>query len=172
MDLSLFYGYGNEANLYGYSDSDWGGDQDERKSTTGYVFYLGPTTFTWAFKKQSIVAMSSCEAKYVAASATVYEAIWLRSLLEEFDHPQNESTTIYVDNKFAIELAKNPIHHGRSKHIDIKFHFIRDHVKHKTAKFEYCSTTEQVLDIFTKALPTDTFTKLKAKLGMKIASAD
>ena len=89
IDLGLFYGYGNEAKLYGHSDSDWGGDQDERKSTTGYVFYLGPTAFTWASKKQSIVALSSCEAEYVAASAAVCEAIWLRNLLEEFDQTQD-----------------------------------------------------------------------------------
>ena len=172
MDLGLFYSYGNEANLYGYSDSDWGGDQDERKSTTGYVFYLGPTAFTWASKKQSIVALSSCEAEYVAASAAVCEAIWLRNLLEEFDHTQDESTTIHVDNKSAIELAKNPIQHGRSKHIDIRYHFIRDHVKQKTVKQKYCSTTEQVADIFTKALSTDNFRRLREKRGMKITSED
>ena len=171
-DLGLFYGYGNEAKLYGHSDSDWGGDQDERKSTTGYVFYLGPTAFTWASKKQSIVALSSCEAEYVAASAAVCEAIWLRNLLEEFDHTQDESTTIHVDNKSAIELAKNPIQHGRSKHIDIRYHFIRDHVKQKTVKLKYCRTIEQVADIFTKALPTDTFTRLRKRLGMKITSED
>ncbi|KAJ8646248.1 hypothetical protein MRB53_007996 [Persea americana] len=129
MDLGSFYGDGSEAKLYGYSDSDWGGDQDERNSTTRYVLYLGTIAFTWVSKKQSIVALSTCEVEYVAASAAVCEAIWLRNLLEEFDHPQDESTTIHVDNKSAIELAKNPIHHGRSKHIDIGYHFIRDHVK-------------------------------------------
>ena len=75
MDLGFFYGYGSEAKLYGYSDSDWGDDQDERKSTTGYVFYLGTTAFTWVSKKQSIVALSTCEAEYVAASGAVCEAI-------------------------------------------------------------------------------------------------
>ncbi|KAJ8628309.1 hypothetical protein MRB53_021616 [Persea americana] len=115
MDLGLFYDYGNESKLYGYSDSDWGSDQDERKSTIGYVFYLGSTTFTWVSKKQSTVALSTCETEYVAASAAVCEAIWLRNLLEEFDHSQEESSTIHVDNKSGIELAKNPIQHGRSK---------------------------------------------------------
>ena len=77
-----------------------------------------------------------------------------------------------MDNKSAIELVKNPIQHKRSKHIDIKYHFIRDHVKQKTVKLEYCSTTEQVTDFFTKTLPTDNFTRLRAKLVMKIASED
>ncbi|KAJ8625623.1 hypothetical protein MRB53_034153 [Persea americana] len=75
MDLGIFYGYGIETKLYGYSDSDWGGDQDEIKSTTGYMFYLGSTAFTWVSKKQSIVALSTCEAEYVAASGAVCEAI-------------------------------------------------------------------------------------------------
>ena len=163
MDLCLFYNYGNEAKLYGYLDNDWGGDQNERKSTTGYMFYLGSTAFALVFKKQSIIVLSTYEAKYGAALVEVCEVIWLRNLLEEFDHPKDESTTIHVDNKSAIKLAKNPIQHGRSKHIDIKFHFIRDHVKQKTMKLEYCSTTEQVADIFTKALPTDTFIRLKSK---------
>ena len=77
-----------------------------------------------------------------------------------------------MDNKSVIELAKNPIQHRRSKHIDIRYHFIRDHVKQKTVKLKYCSTTEQVADIFTKALPTDTFTRLRKRLGMKITSKD
>ena len=128
MDLGILYAFGNEAKLYGYSDSDWGGDQDERKSDTGYVFYLGSTAFTWVSKKQSVVALPTCEAEYVAATAAVYEVIWLTKLPEEFDYPQDESITIHVDNKSAIELSKNLIQHGRSKHIDIRFHFIRDHV--------------------------------------------
>ena len=106
-------------------------------------------------KKQYVVALSSCE------------AIWLRNLLEQLNHPQEDSTPIYVDNKSAIELAKNPVQHGRSKHIDIKYHFLGDHLKQRTVKLEYCNTKEQMADIFTKALPTDTFIKLRTMLGMK-----
>ncbi|KAL5824888.1 hypothetical protein ACOSQ3_020951 [Xanthoceras sorbifolium] len=111
--------------LMGYSDSDWGRDPEERKSTTGYVFYFGSTAFTWTSKKQPIVALSSCEAEYVAVSFIVCEAIWLRNLLAGLNHTQEGSTMIYVDNKSAIELSKNPIQHGRSKHIDTRFHFLR-----------------------------------------------
>lgn len=148
--------------------SDWGGDQDESKSTIGYVFYLGSTTSTWNSKKENVVALSSCEAEYVVASSTVCEAIWLKNLLKELNHPQEESTIIYVDNKSAIELAKNSVQHGRSKHIDTMFHFIRNHVKQKTIKLEYYNTIEQVADIFTKALPTEAFKKLIEMLGMKL----
>ena len=85
-------------------------------------------------KKQSIVALSTCEAEYVASSTSIYEAIWLKNLLKEFDHSQEESIIIYVDNKSAIKHSKNPIQHGRSKHIDMKYHFLRDYVKQKVVK--------------------------------------
>ena len=87
MNFGLLYSYNNDATLYGYSNSDQGGDQDERKNTTRYVFYLGLIAFTWMFKKQSIVALSTREVEYVVASFSVSEAIWLKNLLKEFDHP-------------------------------------------------------------------------------------
>ena len=166
LNFGLFYDYGKDAKLVGYSDSDWGGDEEETKSTTGYVFYLGSTAFSWTSKKQAVVALSSCEAEYVALSSTVCEAIWLRNLLESLNHPQEESTEIHVEG--ANKLAKNPIQHGRSKHIHIRFHFLRDHVnKQKTIKLVYCPTLEQVADIFTKPLPAESFTWLRQMLGMK-----
>ncbi|CAO2836221.1 unnamed protein product [Amaranthus hypochondriacus] len=161
LDYGMFYSYGNEATLYGYSDSDWAGDQDERKSTSGYAFYLGSTAFTWSSKKQSVVALSSCEAEYIAASSAVCEAIWLRNLLQELGHVQEKPTTIHVDNVSAIKLAKNPVQHGRSKHIDTRFHFLRDQVKEGPISLKYCNTAEQVADIFTKPLPYEAFKKIK-----------
>ena len=112
------------------------------------------------------MALSSCEAEYVAAASTVCEAIWLRNILKELDHPQERPTMILVDNKSAIQLAKDPVHHGRSKHIDTRFHFLRDHVKKKTIVLEYCHTLDQVADIFTKPLTADAFRRLRDKLGM------
>lgn len=97
----------------------------------------------------------------------LFEAIWLRNILKELDHPQDELTVIFVDNISAIQLAKNLVHHGRSKHIDTRFHFLRDHVKHKTMKLEYCHTMEQVADIFTKPLTVESFRRLRNMLGMK-----
>ncbi|KAJ3689816.1 hypothetical protein LUZ61_018980 [Rhynchospora tenuis] len=107
--LGLFYSNSEEYKLMGYSDSDWCGDVDDRKSTSGYVFYMGDTAFTWASKKQPIVTLSTCEAEYVAASWCVAHTIWLRNLLRELKLPQHEATEIQVDNKSAIELAKNPV---------------------------------------------------------------
>uniref|UniRef100_A0A803MZM1 Reverse transcriptase Ty1/copia-type domain-containing protein n=1 Tax=Chenopodium quinoa TaxID=63459 RepID=A0A803MZM1_CHEQI len=115
LDYGMFYSYGDEAKLSGYSNSDWAGDLDDRKR---YAFYLGSTTFTWRSKKQPVVALSSCDAEYIASPSAVCEALWLRNLLQELCHAQEESTIVYVDNVSAIKLAKNPVQHGRSKHID------------------------------------------------------
>ncbi|GJZ01586.1 retrovirus-related pol polyprotein from transposon TNT 1-94 [Tanacetum coccineum] len=106
--LRLFYSSSKEYKLKGYSNSDWHGDVDDRKSTSGYVFFMGETAFTWASKKQPIVALSTCEAEYVAASWTVCHAIWLRNLLRELKNEQDDLTEIKVDNKSTIELARNP----------------------------------------------------------------
>ena len=86
---------------------------------------------------------------------------------EELNHPQKESTVIFVDNKSAIELAKNPVQHGRSKHIDTRFHFLRDHVKQKIVELKYCYTMEQVTNIFTKLLSNESFNRLRNLFGMR-----
>ena len=96
------------------------------------------------------------------------ETIWLKNLLKEFDHPQEESIIIYVDNKSAIKISENPVQHGRSKHIDMKYYFLRDYVKQKVVKLQYCNTEEQVANIFTKALPVDRFRRLRIVLGVKM----
>ncbi|XP_052483025.1 secreted RxLR effector protein 161-like [Gossypium raimondii] len=124
VSLGLFYSNMEDYKLIGYSDSDWCGDLDNRKSTLGYVFFLGNTAFTWLSKKQPIVTLSTREAEYVAASWYVCHAIWLRNLLAELEQQQLGATEIRVDNKSVIELAKNPGNHEKSKHIGIPFHFI------------------------------------------------
>ena len=162
----LFYSSSQNSHLVGYSDSDWGGDLDDRKSTTGFVFFMGNTAFTWFSKKQPIVTLSTCETEYVAASSCVCHAIWLKELLKEIHLHHDEVIKICVDNKSAIALAKNPVHHERSKHIDTRFHFIRDHVKKKEIELTYVKLNDQIADIFTKPLKVDLFNKFKMLLGM------
>ncbi|KAK2993848.1 hypothetical protein RJ640_027325 [Escallonia rubra] len=152
------------------NDSDWARDVDDRKSTTGFVFYFGKATFTWTSKKQSIVTLSTCEAEYVAATSTVCHAIWLRSLLKELSFIQDESTQIYVDNKSAIALAKNPVFHDRSKHIDTQYHFIRESIAKKQVQVKYVKSEDQDADIFTKPLNREVFEKLRNRLGMRESS--
>ncbi|KAJ3701279.1 hypothetical protein LUZ61_004984 [Rhynchospora tenuis] len=167
LSHGLFYSYTDEFDLVGYTDSDWCGDIDDRKSTAGFVFYMGDTTFTWVSKKQPIVTLSTCEAEYVAASSCVCHAIWLRKLLKDMNFARDQPTEIRVDNKSAIELAKNPVHHERSKHIDIRFHFIREHVKDGDVELTHVASREQVADIFTKPLGVELFNRFKKMLGMR-----
>ena len=166
LSLGLFYSKTEDYKLVDYSDSDWCEDIDDWKSTSGYVFFMGNIAFTWLSNKQSIVTLSMCETEYVAVSWCVCHAIWLRNLLSKMELKQRGATVIQVDNKSAIELAKNPINHERSKHIDVRFHFIRDHVKEGNVEVLHVASQNQVEDIFRKSLPKVLFDKYKKMIGM------
>ena len=115
--------------IQGFSDSDFAGDSDDRKSTSGQVFFIGKSAITWNTVKQSVVALSSCEAEYIAASAASCQGIWIIRFIEELLNIKMRPFKLFVDNVSAISLHKNPSQHGRSKHIDTKVHFIRDCMK-------------------------------------------
>ena len=152
--------------LVGYSDSDWAGDQDTRKSTTGYVFQINNCTVSWSSRKQSTVAKSSTEAEYVALSTATQEAIWLRRLMVDLGKDMDIPTTIYEDNQGAIELAKNPKYHNRTKHIDVCFHFVRERIASNEIHVEYCPTEFMTADIMTKGLTRVVFEKFRDMLGV------
>ena len=166
LDNGIFYSYSNNFRLVGYTDSDWVGDAETQKSTSGYAFFLGSGSFSWSSKKQQVVALSSAEAEYMAATSTACQAVWLRRMLNELMHEQEGPTKIMCDNKSAIALAKNPVFHGRSKHIGIKYHYIRELVKSEEIELEFCRSEDQVADILTKPLKADMFEKLKMMLGV------
>ena len=166
IDFGLLYSFSKDYKLIGYSDSDCGGDIDDRKSTSEFVFFMGDTAFTWMSKKQPIVTLSSCEAEYVAATSCVCHAIWLRNLLKELSMTQEDPTQICVDNKSAIALAKNPVFHDRSKHIDICYHYIRECITRKDVQVEYVKSQDQIADIFTKPLKFEDFVRLRNLLGL------
>ena len=166
LSLGLFYSRTEDYKLVGYSDSDRCGDINDRKSTSVYVFFMGNTTFTWLSKKHPIVTLSTCEAEYVVASWCVCHTIWLRNVLSEMKLKQRGATIIQVDNKLAIEFAKNLVNHERSKHIDVRFHFIRDHVKEGNVELLHVARQDQVGDIFTKPLPKVLFDKYKKMIDM------
>ena len=159
--IGLYYSVSNDYKLVGYSDNDWSRDMDDCKSTTSFVFYMGGTTFTWVLKKKSIVTLSTCEAEYVAVTSCVCYEIWFQNLLKEMSVLQKESTKIFVDNKAAIALAKNPVFHDRSKHIDTRYHYIRECIARKDVQLEYVKSHDQVVNIFTKPLKQEYFIKLK-----------
>lgn len=120
------------------------------KNTSDCMFTIGSAAFSWSSKKQPVVALSSYETKYIAATSCACQAIRLRNLMEEIHHPHHEPTQIYIDNMSVIALVKNLVAHGRSKHIDTKYHFIRQQVKEDNIKLVYCRTEDQVTDIFMK----------------------
>jgi hypothetical protein len=111
--------------LVSFTNSDWAGDPDDWKSTTGYVFSLGSIPVTWACKKQQAIALSSVEAEYRAVVNASQEALWLRQILSEFGFQQHHLTNLWCDNQSAIKLAKDPVQHQCSKHIELHMHFIR-----------------------------------------------
>lgn len=152
--------------LVGYSDSDLGGDVDSRKSTSGMLFFLGSSPVTWQSQKQKIVALSSCESEYVAAATAACQGIWLARLLAELRNGEAESVVLKVDNKSAIALAKNPVFHDRSKHIELKYHFIRDCVETKKIELEFIATEHQLADMFTKPLGRVRLLHLRSSGGM------
>ncbi|GKU98369.1 hypothetical protein SLEP1_g11381 [Rubroshorea leprosula] len=170
LNYGLFYSSTDNCAIIGYSDSDWAGDLDDRKSTSGYCFNFGATSFSWSSKKQSVVALSTCEAEYVAAASSACQAIWLLNLMNQIYAPMKGPMKIFVDNVSAIDLAKNPITHGRSKHIDVRFHFLRDQVGKKAIELVYCKSENQVADILTKPLKFEAFIKLRSMLGMTTLS--
>eukprot|EP00253_Pinus_taeda_P029013 PITA_29013 len=147
--------------LVGFTDSDWAGDPDDRKSTAGYVFTLGSGPITWACKKQAAISFSSAEAEYRGAVEASKEALWLRQILSELGFEQQHPTTLWCDNQSAIQLCKDPVQHQRSKHIELQMHFIRKLIHDHVLEVQYCSTDDQVADIFTKALTEAKFTKLR-----------
>eukprot|EP00253_Pinus_taeda_P026114 PITA_26114 len=137
-----------------------------RKSTSGCCFGLGSAVVSWFSHKQQSVALSSAEAEYMAARLASCEAIWLRKMLFGlFGQPLRHSM-IYCDNQSCIKLTENPVFHDRSKHIGIKYHFIRDYVQKRVVKLEYISTDEQVADILTKALPRGKHVYFREKMGV------
>ena len=152
--------------LVGFSDSDLAGDVDDRKSTSGSVFLLGTSLVTWASQKQRVVALSSCEAEYIASANAACQGIWLSRLLGELLGIQAPMVRLLVDNKSAIALSKNPVHHDRSKHIDTRYHFIRDCVDRGEVNIDHVGTTEQLADILTKALGRVRFVELRQQLGV------
>ena len=157
----LVYRYSEDFRLYGYSDADYAGCIETKKSTSGLVFRLGQCTISWRSKKQSIIAQSSTESEYVALCSAAQEAVWLRRLLAGIGFEQKGPTIVHEDNQSAMSLSRNPRDHSRTKHIDVKFHYIRKAIEDKIVDVQYLCTAEMLADTLTKALPLPKFQKFR-----------
>jgi hypothetical protein len=163
-------------NLLGYVDAAYGDCHDTRRSTAGYVFLLGGGAVSWKSRRQQTVALSTVEAEYMGATQSAKEAVWERRLLTEIGRldlvqyePSGHRGTVLIrtDNQGALDLAKNPEFHDKTKHIDIQQHWIREVLASKKITLQHVPTTEQVADIFTKPLPRVTFEKFRWELGLR-----
>ncbi|KAJ7537483.1 hypothetical protein O6H91_11G007300 [Diphasiastrum complanatum] len=147
--------------------SDWGGDQDTRRSTSGHYFFIGNSAVSWVSKKQPTVATSSSEAEYKATFSATTECIWLRQLLVDMKHGQPSATLLFTDSQSAIAIARNPVFHARTKYIEIHYHFVREKLHNGNITLEYCPTEDNIADVFTKALPRVRFKALCEALNLK-----
>lgn len=141
---------------------------DTKRSTTGYIFKVYGGTIAWKSKRQPTVAFSTTEAEYMASADAAKQAVWLRLLSEDIGLGLGDQALQLVnDNAGAIALSKNPVNHEKSKHIDMRHHFIREKVEDKTVSLAHVPSAENIADLLIKALPTELFTKLCHLLGMK-----
>ena len=154
-DHGIFYRHSRGCTLFGWCDSDWAGNPDTWRSTIGVVFTLGSGPISWSSKRQPTVALSSTEAEYRAACFAAGEAIWLRRVLGELSFPE-AATTLLCDNQSCIAIAKNPIFHARTNHIEVQYHYVRERVLAGELLLQYVPTTENAADILTKAVPQQT----------------
>ena len=157
---------GSVEKLNAFSDADFGRCIDSRKSISGSFLRLnGPVT--WGSKRKSCVATSTTQAEYIAAFETTKDAVWMRNLLNEIGVKQTEPTPLFCDNQSTIKLTSNPEFHKRTKHFDIKYHYIREQQEARLIETTYLDTNRQLADLFTKPLRTPRFEELRASIGMK-----
>ncbi|GJS80291.1 retrovirus-related pol polyprotein from transposon TNT 1-94 [Tanacetum coccineum] len=166
INMGLWYPKDTAMALTAYADADHAGCQDTRRSTSGSAQFLGDKLVSWSSKKQTSTSISSTEAEYIAMSGCCAQILWMRSQLSDYGFAYNH-IPLYCDNKSAIALCCNNVQHSRSKHIDIRHHFIREQVEKGVVELYFVRTEYQLADIFTKALPRERFEFILLRLGMK-----
>ena len=164
-NLGIWYPKGTGFDLVGYTDSDFAGCKIDRKSTSGSCQFLGRRLVSWHSKKQHSVSTSTAEAEYIAAGSCCAQILWMRNQLRDYGLLVSK-IPIFCDNTSAIAISNNPVQHSRTKHIDIRYHFIREHVTNGIVELHFVPTEDQIADIFTKPLDENTFSKLVSELGM------
>jgi hypothetical protein len=152
--------------LQGYADADWERSPVDKKITSSCCFTLFYAMVSWCLRKQSSVALSTAEAEYIALSVPVREVVWLRKLLTDLFNHEMDPTIIHCDKQSCVKLFENPMFHDRSKHIEIKYHYIIDMVQRNIVHVQYLPTHEKIADIFTKPLAKTKFNCFRESLGL------
>jgi hypothetical protein len=163
--FGLWYHKGSTFDLIGYSDADWVGCKIDRKSTSETYQFLGKSLVSWASKKQNSVALSTAKAEYIATGHCCAQLLWMRQTLRDYGYKLSK-VSLVCDNESAIHMVDNPVEHSCTKHIDIQYHFLRDHQQKGDIEIAYVNTKNQLADIFTKPLNEKTFSKLRNELNI------
>jgi hypothetical protein len=169
VNANINYGicFSRETNLVltGYSDADWAGNADDRKSTSGGCFYVGTNLVAWMSWKQALISLSTAEAEYIAAGSCCTQLLLMKKLLCDYGFTQ-DTMVIHCDNTTAINISKNPVQHSRTKHIDIRHHFICDLVESREVALMFIPTENQLADILTKPHDGSRFESLRKAIGI------
>ena len=164
QNYGLWYPKDTNLTLHAYTDADWAGSVDDRKSTSGGAFFMGSRLVSWFSKKQSSIALSTAEIEYVAAVSCCTQLLWTMQKLQDIQITCTPPISIQCDNTSAISISKNLVMHSKTKHIPIKYHFLREQVLKQKVKLEYVLSKEEVADIFSKPLPRETFEYVRENL--------
>ena len=162
----VFFPVELDLQLKAFCDADWAGCPNTRKSLIGYCVFFGDSLISWRSKKQDMVSRSSAEAEYKSMATTTYEVTWLLYLLRDLHIPRERPVLLYCDNQAAIHISADPVFHERSKHIEVDCHIVKNKVLDGTIKMFYVSSRNQLVDIFTKALGVEQFSRLLARMGV------
>jgi hypothetical protein len=157
---------GKEDGLHGFSDANWAESRNDRKSNSGYLFKYNGGTVSWACRKQQSVALSTCEAEFYALAETCKEFLWLKNLLKDFGYEQLEPYVIEVDNQSCIKIVEGQKFSNRTKHIDTRFHFVKELQDKNVVKLKYCPTENNVADLLTKPLGSVKLSNLRKMAGL------
>jgi hypothetical protein len=166
MTYGLWYPRNQNFQLTAYSDADWANCVDERKSTSGGAFFLGDSLVAWISKKQGSISLSTTQEEYIVVATCCTQILWMIQTLADLKVAYTDPIPLHCDNISAISLSKNHVLHSKSKHIPIKYHFLREQVTNKIVQVSYIPSIEQIVDIFTKSLATTPFGYLRKKLGV------
>jgi hypothetical protein len=163
--FGIWYPKGSTFDLIGYSDSNYAGCKVDRKSTSRTCQFLGRSQVSWSSKKQTSIALTTTEAEYIAAGQCCTQLLWMRQTLQDFGYNLSK-IPLLCDNESAIRLVDNPVEHSRTKHIDIRHHFLRDHQQRGDIDIYHINTENQLADIFTKPLDEKRFCRLHSELNV------